>query len=153
MAGRRASNANDNYRAAADEEKLEELRAQIDKLSNAFEKQQQRSQPPPQNRRDSFITFNDRFVSSATTREEFLESHLTQPMKDFLNEFNKTCKQSNDPSIEANASALRLVDALNARRPTNKKGESIKPDADLKTKLALRALLLSIFLVSVAKII
>ena len=152
MAGKQNKRA--SYDESDDEygtkEKIAALEDKVLMLSNAFEERTQQSQSQgPQDRAKSFTVFRAKFVGDPDMREMFLEKYLDQKMKDELNDLNRMSKDSSEPSAQSNTYAYRLLQAINARRPAQTKGESTKPGADLKSLLALRALLLSIFLVSV----
>ena len=123
------------------EERMEAF-AQLSSSRNIASQQQEPTTPI-----EEYSSFKKEFMSSQDFRDIFLSNHLNNTQMQFINDLNTALKTGDNPNDQETSFILTLKEALSAKKPVSKKGDTVTLDPDLKADLKLKALVMSIFLV------
>jgi hypothetical protein len=124
------------------EERMEEALAQLSSSRNIASQQQEPTTPL-----EEYSSFKKEFLGSQEFRETFLSNHLNNKQMELINDLNTVLKNGDNPNDQETSFILTLKEALSAKKPVSKKGDTVTLDPDLKADLKLKALVMSIFLV------
>ena len=96
----------------------------------------------------TFGRFKTNFLNDSDERTNFLTKFMSPEQLSLLSRIDKMSKEADRPSPESNALAIEIKGAMGSKKKCASKGATERPDATLKTKLVMKALLKSIFMVS-----
>ena len=118
-----------------------------DKMEMLLNNQSPQETPNNSNSLQGFINFKNNFMKRPDFRNAFLENNLNSTQKKILNDLNNSMRRSDKPSPTENDFINEVKFAMESKKGCAKKGEKVVLDKDLKAGLAMKANLLSIFMV------
>ena len=99
---------------------------------------------------ESMKAFVKKFMAyDSSFRDTFLENSMTPEQKKVINDLNNALKHADDPSPTENKLIVNVRQAMQSKKERLQKGETVVLDKALKADLAMKAMLVSIFMVSV----